>query len=363
MIPEGLNGIVPAVAAGGVVLLVLVVMLAAIVRRSRRSRGVAEAPAMTPEVRDAVAAYLGGKTDLAALRQFAASKPAAVEATIFAFHARLGGGDRERLGVLAIHLGFLREWCGGGESRDAAVRRKAFARLADLSCSESVRRLTDDLPERGLKDSDPKVRLAATRALLESDQCRHLEMAFEAALAFSAEERLELAPAMRRHALELCESAIPRAFRRLAEGDLVSLLRLLNSWECALTLSDVGALSEHPSLEVRCETMRLLAMVPPTPQNRRALVTGLASKELEVSLAAVCTLGRLRLQSAIPQLTACLRRGSESLAKSAAAVLAGLGPDGWCALEGQLPNPDPIASGAARAALDACIPPTAEACC
>jgi HEAT repeat protein len=342
--------------------LLLVAVLALVIRgQLRKRRRGTEAAAMTPEVRDAVTAYLGGKPDLSQLRHFTATSPAAVQNTIFGFQARLGGGDRERLGVLAIELGFVRNWCESAHSRDAAVRRDAFSRLAALSSCESVRRLTDDLPEHGLKDSDPKVRLEATRALLESDQKRHVEVTFEAALALAPPERLELAPAIRRHAMQLCEQAIPKALGKLPESDLVILLRLLTSWECALTLADLGALADHPSVQVRCETMRLLAMLPPTPQNRRALMTGLASKEVEVSLAAVYALGRLRLQSAVPYLTACLRRGSESLAKAAAAVLAGLGPDGCSALEGQLPNPDPIASGAAREALGAGLPLAAEA--
>jgi hypothetical protein len=330
------------------------VRIAARRRQSREARRAAEAAAVVPLVQDAIAAYLGGKPNLTQLRQFSASHPNAVQETIFRFQARLGGGDRERLGALAIDLGFLQSWCEAAESRDAGLRRTGFTRLAALSSCESVRRLTGDLPERALKDPDAKVRLDAMRALLESDQRRDAELAFEAVLAVPPAERLKLAPAIRRHAMELCEKSIPKALRRSPESDLLVLLQILNSWECALTLDDLGALAEHPSAAIRRETMRLLAMVPPTPQNRSALVTGLASKEPEVSLAAVHALGRLRLRSAIPQLTACLRRGWEPLAKAAAAVLACLGPEGRLALEGQLPNPDPIASGAAREALEAC---------
>jgi hypothetical protein len=332
-----------------------VLWIADVHRRARQKRRCEQDAAMLPMVRDAVAAYLGGKHDLSQLRHFAASFATAVQETIFDFQARLGGGDRERLGVLAIDLGFIQAWCQDAQSRDTAVRRSAFSRLAALSSCESVRRLSDDLPERGLKDSDPKVRPEATRALFESDERRHVEIAFEAALSLSPSERLQLSPAIRRHAMQLCEEAIPKALAKSSEGDLLVLLRILNSWECVLMLADLGDLADHPSAAVRAETMRLLAMAPPTPQNRRALMTGLASMNVEVSLAAVYALGRLRLHTAIPNLTACLRRGSESLAKAAAAVLAGLGPDARCALEDQLPNPDPIASGAAREALQEAV--------
>lgn len=330
-----------------------VLLIAGLRRRERQKRRCAQDAAMLPAVRDAVAAYLGGKHGLAQLRHFADSSPSAVHETIFDFQARLGGGDRERLGILAIDLGFIQTWCEDAQSRDTLIRRSGFSRLAALSSCESVRPLTDDLPERGLKDSDPKVRLEAARALFESDYRRHVEIAFGATLTLSPQERLQLAPAIRRHAILLCEEAIPKALAKSSEGDLLVPLRILNSWECVLMLADLGDLADHPSAAVRAETMRLLAMVPPTPQNRSALMTGLASKDIEVGLAAICALGRLRLHSAIPNLTACLRRGSESLAKAAGTVLAGLGPDARSALEGQLPNPDPIASGAAREALQA----------
>jgi hypothetical protein len=68
-------------------------------------------------------------------------------------------------------------------------------------------------------------------------------------------------------------------------------------------------------------------------------------------MAAVETVGRLKLPDAIPQVTSCLRRKIESLARAAATVLAEMGPGGRGALEGQVGNRDPIASRAAREAL------------
>jgi len=334
----------------GVALLVL--LACAMLKQSLAARRRAAAITLGPAMREAITTYLGGNSNLAELRRMAAESAEEVEESLLGFQARLGGNDRERLGELAIELGFVQEWCEAAESHDLEKRRRGFSRIAALAQSEAVRRMAGDLPERGLKDSDTKVRVEAARALLESDERRRLEQAFQAALGFSPLAQLEIASLMRRHALTLCESAIPDVLRKGCGRELLITLRLLSSWECALPLPDLGDLSEHPDPEIRCETMRLLALLPPTPQNRRALLNGLTGSDLEVSLAAVAALDRLKMRTAMPQLTSCLRRKSEPLARAAAAVLATMGLDGAKALEGQLPNPDPIASGAAREALE-----------
>lgn len=334
----------------------------AMLKQSREARRREEAIAVAPAVREAVTTYLCGNSDLTELRQLTARSAAQVEESILGFQARLGGNDRERLGELAVNLGFVSSWCDDSESADLEVRRRGFVRLAALAQSEAVRRMIDDLPERGLKDADPMVRLESARALLESGSDRALDLAFEAALTFTPLAQLEIASLLRRHAMRLCESIIPRALRNGSVNQLLVTLPLLNSWECALPLADIGSLACHPDPRVRLEIMRLLSLVPPTPANRRALLTGLADSDLEVNLAAVAALDRLKMRAAMPHLTSCLRRGSESLARAAAGVLGTMGGDGLRALEGQLPNPDPIASGAAREVLERFSGMPSEAC-
>jgi hypothetical protein len=337
-------------------------LVSAMRKQSLATRRHAAASALVPVVRDAVTTYLGGNADLTALRKMTAQYPQEVEACLFGFQARLGGDDRERLGELAVTLGLVQTWCEAAESQDLEARRRGYSRIAGLAQSEAVRRMADDLPQRGLKDEDPKVRLEAARALLESGQGRSLELAFRAALTFSPLAQLEIASLLRRHAMTLCESTVPKALKSGSPNDRLTVLRLLNSWECALPLPDVEELADHDDPRIRRETMRLLALLPPTTQNRRALLNGLTGSDLEVSLAAVAALDRLKMRTALPQLTSCLRRGSEPLAHAAAGVLSAMGPEGIRALQDQLPNPDPIASGAAQEALEQCGALPAEAC-
>jgi len=321
------------------------------VQARRRVRRATEAAAGEP-VREALAVYMGGNSDLSRLQALTRKYPAQVEDTIVAFQGKLAGRERARLGALVYHLGFAAAWCEQTKSPDFTVRRKAFARIAALSHCEAVRLVSRGIPQRGLKDSDAQVRLEAVRALIRSEEPANLNLAFDAALDATPLAHLQLAPLLRRHAILLCEEAIPRALRGEHVRDLLKALRLLCSWECSLPLADLGGPASHPNSEVRKEALRLLAMLPPTPENRGAILANLVDQDSSVAMAAIATSGRMRMPEALPRITSCLRRGDARLARAAARVLAEMPPIGWQALEDQSRNPDPITSRAAREALD-----------
>ncbi|MBZ5624472.1 MAG: hypothetical protein LAQ69_38105 [Acidobacteriia bacterium] len=321
-------------------------MSARLARRKRR----AAATAARPAIQEALAIYLGGNSDLARLRALAKANPREVEEAILAFQARIGAGC-EALGDLALKLRLVQQWCCAADSRSVRVRRRAFARMAAFARYEPVRRVVGDVVARALGDSDELVRLEAARAMASSDNLEQIARVFELALSDTPLIRFLIAPELRRHANQLCEAAVPKALRSSRSGVLVTALRLLASWERTIPLADLGMLAEHPNADVRVEAMRLLPLLPATRQNRSAVLCGLADRDLRVSTAAVAAIERLKLPDGIAPLTSCLRRGSEDLARCAATALAGMPPEGRQALEGQVPNPDPIASGAARQAL------------
>lgn len=335
-------------AVWGVVLLVLLGVTMAVLSSvgKRRLASLAAGPA----IQDAVALYLSGNNDLTQLRTLTKEHPEAVETSILAFQAMVGGTTR--LAELALSLGFVEQWCEAVHAGKPADRRRAFSRIAALAHAEPVRRLTGDLPSIGLNDPDQQVRLEAARAMVCSEEPEQVARVFDAMLTDSPLNRMLLAPILRRHAGELCNTTIPKALSTLGTRDLVNLLRLLVSWECSLPLINLRSQAEHPESSVRQETMRLLARVPTNPMNRGAILRGVVDQDPAVVMAAVATVGRLKLPDAIPQVTSCLRRHSEELARVAATVLSEMGPAGRGALEGQLANPDPIASMAARQALD-----------
>jgi HEAT repeat protein len=330
-----------------VVLLVLLGVAKIVLTKARKRRLAAQASG--PAIQEAVALYLGGNNDLTQLRRLAKACPGAVESSILAFQAMVGGTTR--LAELALSLGFVEQWCVGAHSSKRAVRRRAFSRIAALSQAEPVRRVAGDLPVVGLKDHDEQVRLESARAMVCSEDPAQVAQVFEAVLTDAPLNRMLLAPLLRRHGAELCSTTIPKAMAVLGARDLLNLLRLLISWECTLPLVNLRELSEHPDAAVRMETMSLLSRVPTTPMNRGALLLGLADQDAAVVMAAVGAVGRLRLPEAIPPVVSCLRRNDEGLARAAAIVLAEMGKDGQSALQEQTGNMNSIASAAAVQAL------------
>jgi hypothetical protein len=348
MITTALNAVLVLEAAWAVVLLALLGVTMAVLYANRKRR-LAELAA-SPAIQDAVALHLSGNNDLTQLRSLAKAHPEALEASILAFQSMIGGTTR--LAELALDLGLVEQWCVAAHSRKPAQRRRAFSRIAAMAHAEPVRRVAGDIPVAGLSDSDEQVRLEAARAMVCSEDPGQVARVFEAMLTDAPLNRMLLAPMLRRHAAVLCSTAIPKALAVLDTEDLLNLLRLLASWECSLPLLvELGPLAERPEAAVRFETMRLLARVPTNPMNRGAILCGMTDRDPAVAMAAVATVGRLKLPDAIPQVTSCLGRSVEGLARAAAIVLSELGPEGRRALEGQVGNPDPIASMAAREAL------------
>lgn len=350
---NALKGLILAEAVCG---LALLVMLWLIVRFQAAARRRADAEtAVRPVAQEALSIFMGGNPDFSALRGLAKAYPGVVEQSILGFQAKLGGSERERLAALAINLGFVDQWCLQAKSPNPQMRCMAHARIAASSHSPAIRRMAGNIPLKGLDDPDEQVRVEAARSLAYAEDPEQVIRAFEVTLASSPLARIHFAGLLRRHALLLCKTAIPRIINTAGYKELLKMLQLLNAWECSLPLEDLGMLSDHPNAEIRRETMRLGAMVPPTQRNQSAILSGLADEDFSVALAAVGTLGRLKPRAAIPQITRCLRRGDATLARAAAAVLSEMAPEGLQALEGQVPNPDPIASQAARQALNAVL--------
>ena len=329
----------------------LVLLLGATIafRSSRDKRRAAEA-ATRSTIQDALAACLCGDPDLVHLRALAAAHPGEMQDSLLAFQTVVGGRC-EGVCELALSLGFVRQWCDSARSGSATARRRAFSNIAVMAHYAPVRGLIGDLAERGLTDSDEEIGAAAARILVQSEDPGQVTRLFESAPSLAPRIRLLIARDLRRHAIQLCRTAVPRVLSTADKRGLIVALKMLASWECGLPLDDVGEIVEHPDPEVRLEVMRLLAFLPTTPENHGAILRGLADEDPRVSVAAIAAVGRLKLVSAIPLVTSCLRRGIESLARSAADALAEMPLEGWTALEGQLRNPDRIASGAARDAL------------
>ena len=297
-----------------------------------------------------LALYMGGNHDLTRLRGFAKSHPQLLEAAILESQANVSGSVRELLGDLAVELYFVERWLEGTRSPHSAVRRQAFSSLARMCDQERVRQFLGDAAVIGLRDADEQIRLDCAGLIARCGSAGQIREVFDLSLTDTPLMRLLVGQELRRHALDLCAEAVPRALRSPHSKTVLAALKLAVSWECSLPL-EVSLLAEHPNREVRAETMRLLQFVPATREHRSAIRRGLGDTDLAVCCAAASAVGRLGIPEAIPLLTSCLRRGSAELAATAAAALS-TNPAGCKALEEQARIADPIASKAAREALE-----------
>jgi hypothetical protein len=250
----------------------------------------AAGPKAQAEIMDALSIYMGGNRDSGHLRALASAYPEQVLEAILRCQT-IVAGQRSELCELTLTLGYVDRWGRDARSDNQMIRRKALSCLSAVAHCEPVRRFLGDIPASALCDPDDRIRVEAARMLLATGEPALAVQVFERALADSG-VRLAIAGELGRHAIQLCMSAIPQALRSQNPGDI---LKLLVSWERALPLVDVRPLAEHSDPKVRAEVMRLLPFLPATPENRSAILAGLADEDHDVSAAAAAAAGRMRL--------------------------------------------------------------------
>ncbi len=246
-------------------------------------------PEIQPKIVEALSTYLGGNHDLTQLRTLAGKHPEVFQDTILQYQT-IVAGRRVELCDLAIEMGYLQAWCHETHAPNVTKRRKAFAQIAAMAHYEPVRRLVGNIPYRAFQDPDEQIRLEAARILLATGEPVDIVQVFEGVILETAGIRETIGGELRRHAILLCESVIPRALRCLNPR---GVLQLLVSWECGLPLPDMQTLAAHSDPAVRLEAMRLLPFLPRTAENRAAALSGLADENRDVSAAAATTARRL----------------------------------------------------------------------
>ena len=313
-------------------------------RASRRRQYATSVQSQMPQIRDALVDYLSGSNDQTKIREFVHYYRRDVGNAILDFHGTVGGSARDRLCDLALEFSLVHDWCEDAHSKEQAVRRQAYVRLSFVCAYEPCRRVAGDLLLMALKDGDPEVRLAAARALVQSGSLEELGQVFRLAVSQSLLTRILLAEDLRRHATELCQTAVPEVLATGNPAQQVAALQIVVAWERALPLGDVHKLLESGNHEVRLEALRLAPLVPVSAENRSAILRQLREGDQEESTMAALAAGRLRLQEAMPYLARCLRLGTAELARIAAGALAEMPPKGWQTLQ-------EIASGSDTSAL------------
>jgi len=320
--------------------LLLFLLVRALARGSAFRRRAVVSKAVRPVIREALIEYLAGSNNLAALRGYAKSHRRDLVDGVLEVHTAVSGGARDRLWELSLELSLVHDWCADTHSRDRLLRCLAFERLALACLFEPCRRIAGDLQLRGIEDPDDEVRFAAARGLAYSDDLKDVERVFELAVSQNSLARVLLTEVLRPHAVALCEGVVAEALRSSDERRVISTLEIALAWERAVPLMDLHRLVAGPNPEIRQLTLRLLPMVPSSPENEAAVVHALSDKLRSTALEAVVAAGRLKIEGAIPGLAHFLKWGDQEMSRAAADSLAEIPPKGWEILQefGPLPG-------------------------
>jgi hypothetical protein len=296
--------------------------------------------------------YLAGSNEETRIREFVRTNRLDVGDAVLSFQGTVSGSARDRLCDLALELALVHDWGQDTHSREPAVRRTAYARLAFMCAYEPCQRVVGDLVTRALEDADPEVRLPAARALVQSGTIAEIGRVFELAASQNLLIRILLTEDLRRHAAELCANTVPALLKSGDPKRVLAVLNMLVAWERALPLAGLHELLDCGDREIRIAALRLAPLVPLTPENRNAVLRELTDSDSEVSTAAALTAARLRLQEGMPSLARCVRTGTAELARMAASAMAAMPPRGWETLEELASGPNPAAAFIASVALD-----------
>lgn len=342
---------VSAIVLGIYALLMAGVLSVALVRAVAWHRQAQVSAAVTPVIQDALADYLAGGDDLTHIRELVRSNRRDVANAVIGFQGAVGGGALDRLCDLTLELAFVQDWIVDAQSRDSVRRRTAFANLAFVSAYEPCRLVTGDLLSKALDDPDAEVRLWGCRALIQSGAGRQVETVFERAVSQNLLMRILLTEALRRHAVPLCERAVPKALRSPDARSVLAVLDILAGWERGIPVDNMRYLLEHADKSVRIKALKLAPMLNVDAECRAAILRNLGDPDPEIVTVATVCAGRLKIDEALPTLARMLRLAPAALAGTAAAAMAEMPPRGWQALEEFSTSSNPVTAAAAEGAL------------
>ncbi|MBK9166962.1 MAG: HEAT repeat domain-containing protein [Bryobacterales bacterium] len=302
--------------------------------RSRRAR---------PRILRELAAHVAGDDRRAALRKLERRYATDFDRSMERFLSLVTGESRERLTVLASELRLVSRWERRARYANDREQRRAvecLGLLAGARGGKALRRLA--------RRSTPLVEAAACRMLARSADQRGAEQVFSLIVGKGYLVRVLLAGEMRRHALDLCDSALPIEAASVDTRRLTAALELAESWRMALRLPFLAEMMQHPSPEVRARALRLAPLAAGGQDVEPYILAALDEDSELVKAAALSVTASLRAPSLLPLLERFATGDSGELARLACAALRGFGPEGVGILRKLLLYGD--ARSAARAA-------------
>jgi len=192
------------------------------------------------------------------------------------------------------------------------------------------------------------VRMCAAKALARFGAPAEVELVFRMAIRGDLMTRVLVSSPLRSHALELSRSAVVEALHSDNAAQIVATLEMVVAWERALPLDGLAEMMRHRAPAIRIQALRAAPLAPASRENELAVMQLLADPDAEVAMAAASAAGCLRILAALPLLAQCCRSGNAALARTAAAAMTALPPQGWKTLE-ELATGEDVAAGAAAA--------------
>ena len=332
-------------------IVILALFGAALIRGLRWKERTRLRAELLPRIRTSLVDYLAGNDDLAPLQGFLKVSRSDLVSAILSFQNAVSGSARDRLCGLSLDLELLHEWRREVRSRDVPRRRAAFAAIAFVYAFEPCRRAVGDLLADSLEDRDWEVRVCCAQALARYGSPVEVLAIFRTATTVNLLTRILLAESLRPHALELSNAAVSDELRCGDVARVLAALQIVVAWERAIPLAGWDEWMLHPEPEIRIQALRAAPLVAASHENEVAVLRSLSDPNPEVAMAAAAVVGRLRIMAAIPLLVQCLSTGNAALARTAAAALLALPPQGWQTLEELAAGGDPTIVSLAEDAL------------
>jgi HEAT repeat protein len=328
------------------VLLVWGGLATTVVSKLRGRRRQARDAHLRPGVLRAVAAFTAGGDTMADLVVLHRRHGALVEHVLADLLRTLAPDARPPVIHVALALGAVERWRRDVRARRRRVRAAAVERLGTLPATLAVDRLL-----LALADPDERVRRAAIRGLVQTENPRILADATTLVATRSVSERAIFIDALRDHP-RLIEPAIFTG--ALGSGDpktVLATLAMVQACGRTLDLLAVRTLLAAGDARVRAAAAETAPHLPRSERLVQALRRLLDDPEPAVRAAGLGALARLAPDLALHPAARCLRQDDPAIVVASAHALAALGRPGRQRLEAVILHGAPLARAAAVEAL------------
>ena len=302
---------------------------------------------VAPQIRTQIAAYLARSGEIAELARLNRRYPAEVASCMDEFLASVAGEGREAIERLVLALGLLERWRRNAVARNPRTRRQAIVRLTSMRPE-----LVNDILIGALDDADEDVRLAASRVLSRSVDPATLRQVVRAAAGRSLMQRALLVEELRPQTHRLDEAMLGELLVGSDAAEVTAILEMVQAWGRMLSLPSAIALLSDPRAAVRAAALRTAPYVAESIGATRDILSALDARVLEVQLAAIEAVGRMRMSGAATALANLLESSEPALRIASAHALAHLAAPGLERLEAATVRGHPEAAAAALEAIE-----------